>query len=45
MIRKKYDSAICPECGGKLHERRGPYGSFMGCSNYPKCRYNRKIYK
>lgn len=42
-LRKKYDPNICPECGGILRERSGPYGRFMGCSNYPKCRYNRKI--
>ena len=27
----------CPKCGGSLVERRGRYGSFLGCSNYPKC--------
>jgi len=37
------DANSCPECGGQLRERRGPYGRFMGCSNYPACRYNRKI--
>lgn len=30
---------VCPECGGNLVERRGQYGKFMGCSNYPRCRY------
>lgn len=30
----------CPECGGRLCERNGPYGRFMGCSNYPTCRYS-----
>ena len=39
----RYDASICPECGGKLREKSGQYGSFMGCSNYPKCRYTRKI--
>ncbi len=41
----KYDASICPECGGKLHEKNGQYGSFIGCGNYPKCRYTRKIRK
>ncbi|MZQ97671.1 MAG: DNA topoisomerase I [Acidaminobacter sp.] len=41
--RSKYDANTCPECGGQLRERSGPYGRFMGCSNYPDCRYNRKI--
>ncbi|MDD4729921.1 MAG: topoisomerase DNA-binding C4 zinc finger domain-containing protein, partial [Dysgonamonadaceae bacterium] len=41
--RIKYDPNTCPECEGRLRERSGPYGRFMGCSNYPACRYNRKI--
>ncbi|MCH5307982.1 MAG: NERD domain-containing protein [Prevotella sp.] len=32
-------SGICPKCGGPLIEREGRYGSFYGCSNYPKCKY------
>jgi len=30
---------ICPRCGGRLVERDGKYGRFLGCSNYPKCKY------
>lgn len=30
---------ICPKCGGKLLERKGKQGAFIGCSNYPKCRF------
>jgi hypothetical protein len=41
--RSKCDTNTCPKCGGRLRERSGPYGRFMGCSNYPACRYNRKI--
>jgi len=29
----------CPECGGSLVTRRGRYGPFVGCANYPTCRY------
>lgn len=29
----------CPKCGGELVEREGKYGKFLGCSNYPRCRY------
>lgn len=39
----KYDPHICPRCGGRLRERSGQYGSFMGCSNYPACRYSHRI--
>ena len=34
---------VCPRCGGTLVKRNGKYGTFMGCSNYPKCRYIKKI--
>lgn len=30
---------ICPVCGGMLVERNGKYGPFIGCSNYPSCKY------
>lgn len=33
---------ICPRCGGKLVLRNGKYGSFWGCSNYPKCKFIKK---
>lgn len=29
----------CPRCGGELVLRNGRYGSFYGCSNYPRCTY------
>jgi DNA topoisomerase-1 len=33
----------CPECGeGTLASRRGRFGSFVGCSRYPDCRYIKK---
>jgi len=44
-VRKKYRSTTtCPKCGGELVPRvaqKGPMpGSrFLGCSNYPACKY------
>lgn len=35
--------SVCPKCGGQLIERKGKYGRFMGCSNYPKCDYTSKL--
>ena len=29
----------CPQCGGDLVRRQGRYGPFVGCANFPKCRY------
>jgi endonuclease YncB( thermonuclease family) len=35
----------CPEqgCGGNLVKRNGKFGEFLGCSNYPKCRFSHSI--
>ena len=33
---------LCPECGGELVIRRGKYGEFVACSNYPTCKYIKK---
>jgi len=30
---------ICPRCGGKLILKKGQYGEFYGCENYPKCKF------
>lgn len=32
----------CPKCGGTLVERESKYGKFIGCSNYPRCKYIKK---
>jgi DNA topoisomerase-1 len=32
----------CPECGGEVVLRRGRYGSFFACANYPKCSYTKQ---
>lgn len=32
-------SGKCPRCGGDLVLRKGKYGTFYGCSNYPKCTF------
>lgn len=31
---------ICPNCGGKLVKRKGKFGEFFGCSNFPKCKFS-----
>ncbi len=31
----------CPFCGNELVLRKGKFGSFWGCSTYPKCRFTR----
>ena len=32
----------CPECGNSLVVRKGKYGKFVACSNYPECKYIKK---
>lgn len=33
---------ICPNCGSHLVERKGRFGKFIACSNYPECKYIKK---
>ena len=33
----------CPQCGSELLLRKGRYGEFIACSNFPKCKYTRNI--
>ena len=37
--KKMVDNMICLKCGNKLIKKKGRYGTFIGCSNFPKCRY------
>ena len=38
------DPRACPSCGdGRLGLRLGRNGGFIGCSNYPDCRYTRQL--
>jgi DNA topoisomerase-1 len=38
------DPRACPSCtGGRLGLRLGRTGAFIGCSNYPECRYTRPL--
>lgn len=38
------DPRTCPTCGtGQLSLKLGKFGAFVGCSNYPECRYTRPL--
>lgn len=38
------DPRTCPECGkGKLSVKFGKFGAFIGCSNYPECKYTKPL--
>ncbi len=39
-----HDPRVCPVCGqGRLSLKLGKFGAFVGCSNYPDCRYTRPL--
>lgn len=40
---KKEKLKICPKCGKDLVKKKGKYGRFYGCQNFPKCRYTLKV--
>ncbi len=38
------DTRACPACNeGRLSLKVGKFGAFVGCSNYPDCRYTRQL--
>jgi DNA topoisomerase-1 len=38
------DPRLCPSCGaGRLSLKLGRFGAFIGCSNYPECRFTRAL--
>jgi DNA topoisomerase I len=38
------DPRLCPACSaGRLSLRVGKFGAFIGCANYPECRYTRQF--
>ena len=34
---------VCPRCEGELVRRKGRYGEFLGCKNYPRCKFTRGV--
>lgn len=36
---RSIEKNICPRCNSQLVKREGKYGSFYGCSDFPKCRF------
>ena len=35
---------ICEKCGAPMKIRISKYGEFLGCSNYPNCKYKKTLY-
>lgn len=42
-IQKNVKIQVCPKCGGEMKSRSGKYGQFYGCSNYPACKFTRRM--
>ena len=45
QMQKNIRNNICPRCGGQLILRHGKSGDFYGCSNYPQCKFTKKVGK
>jgi len=39
------EDRTCPECQSPLHIKQGRYSKFIGCSNYPKCKFTEPLEK
>jgi ribonuclease HI len=42
IVQKEPDVKPCPMCGNILMRRKGKFGEFYGCKNYPRCTYTAK---
>ncbi len=43
IVQQEPDIRPCPICGGILVRRKGKFGEFYGCKNYPKCTHSEKV--
>jgi ssDNA-binding Zn-finger/Zn-ribbon topoisomerase 1 len=43
QTKREIIQGVCPRCGGELVEKDGKYGKFYGCSNFPECKFTKKI--
>lgn len=41
-MKENIANGICPRCGGNLVLRHGQYSDFIGCCNYPQCKFIKK---
>lgn len=43
MIKLISKTPICPSCNGVMIKRKGKFGEFYGCENYPNCKETMNI--
>ena len=42
-IKRQGNMGSCEQCGAPLVLKKGKYGDFYGCSNYPNCKFTKKL--
>ena len=42
-LQKEFKDEKCDKCGGQMVVKRGRFGEFLACSNYPKCKNTRPL--
>lgn len=42
-LEKEYQ--MCPDCDSELTVKQGKSGAFLGCANYPNCKYTRAVFE
>ena len=43
IIEPEKINEICPKCGAELVKKKGRFGKFVACSNYPKCKFSKPL--
>lgn len=43
--KKMISNGYCPKCGSKLIVKKGKYGDFLACENFPSCRFTESLNK
>jgi len=42
-VQEEKNFGKCPKCGSDLVLKKGRYGDFIACSNYPTCKFTKNI--
>lgn len=42
-LEEKYKGEVCEKCGSPMAVKKGRFGEFLACSNYPKCKNIKNI--
>lgn len=36
---------MCPRCGSEMKRKEGPHGSYLQCTQWPKCDFTQRVYQ